>query len=421
MKFMYALGIIVSSYALYKYKQKATHLLMVHSNNRLSRLFHLINAKLFENFKPSLFLFSGHAQTFLLELISIILRFFKKIFRFYNFRYKREIFILSDGCKIAVDHVKLRNKTKLVGKNYFDNSKIEGYDKILIVLPGITSTSDDYYVKALVEDFCDEFDCRVINARGFSGMKLESPLMISSACYKDLSEYIDKVASENPHKKIFGVGFSFGGMLLARYLGSNAEKVPSNFMAGCGLCYPCCLEKTKNYAEIHFNGIYSKASLYNVKETFYKHLDIVFDEKFHKGKKSESIILEKDKILKEVEGCTLLSDFDRIWTTRSLGFKHVSEYYDYSRMDQYVAKIRVPFLSIFAEDDPIIPIDSVPFKALQNNPYTVTVVTQHGGHLGFFGGLLIPQRIIDQPFRSFMKTVEILRDTQRSSENSFVN
>ena len=66
---------------------------------------------------------------------------------------------------------------------------------------------------------------------------------------------------------------------------------------------------------------------------------------------------------------------------------------------------------MFTEDDPIIPINSVPFKALQANSNTVTVVTPHGGHLGFFGGVVIPQRIIDQPIRSFFKTVEILRDT----------
>jgi predicted alpha/beta-fold hydrolase len=417
MKFMYVMGIVVSSYALYKYKQKATRLLMVHSNNRLSKLFHLINAKLFENFRPSLFLFSGHAQTFLLEILSILVRFFKKIFRFYKYRYKREIFTLSDGCKLAIDHAKVRKKT--ITTNKLSISKNEEIDRILIVLPGITSTSEDYYVKALIEDFCEEFDCRVLNARGFAGMNLESPLMISAACYSDLEEYIDTVARDNPNKKIFGVGFSFGGMLLARYLGNNPDRVPKNFLAGCGLCYPCCLEKTKNYAEVHLFGVYSKASLYNVKETFFKSLEVVFNEKFHKNKKTENIILEKEKILKEVQDCTLMSDFDRVWTTRALGFKHVNEYYDYSRMDQYVAKIKIPFLSIFAEDDPIIPIDSVPFKALQNNPYTVTVVTQHGGHLGFFGGVFIPQRIIDQPFRSFMRTVEILRETQHNGENSF--
>lgn len=415
MKFLYAFGLVVSSYAFYKYKQKSTKLLMVHSNNRLSRLFHLINVKFFENLKPSLiFFFSGHAQTFLLELLTIVIRFFKKVFRFYNFKYRREIFELNDGCKLAIDHaVKKENRNKALIKEGVGNIRgnIHVYDKILIVVPGVTSTSADYYVKSIVEDFSEEFDCRVIHARGFGGMKLRSPLMISSACFKDLQEYIEKVCMENRDKKVFAVGFSFGGMMLARYLGESGDKVPSNFLAASGLCYPCCLKETKNYAEVHFNGLYSKASLSNVKATFYANLEILFNEKFHKGR-TENIIAEKEKIMKEIEQCVLLSDFDRVWTTRVLGFNHVEDYYIYSKLDNYLSNIKVPFLSIFAEDDPIIPISSVPFKTLQSNPNTVTVVTQYGGHLGFFGGTLLPQRVLDQPIRSFLKTVEILKDTE---------
>ena len=402
MKFIYVVGLAVASYMLYKYKQKAQKLLMVHSNNRLSRLFHLINQKLFENFKPSFFLFSGHAQTFFLELAQLIVTLFKKVFKFYSFKYDRRIFTLSDGCKIAVDHAR---KTKL-------SRKFKEYDKILVVLPGVTSTSDDYYVKAFIEDFCDEFDCRIINARGFGGIALYSPKMISSECYLDVKEYIEHVSKEYPNKKIFGVGFSMGGMLLARYLGSVGDKVPVNFHAGCGLCYPCCLEQTKNYAEVHFNGLYSKVSLNNVKTTFFNNLDVIFHEKFHSAKGTENVFLEKEQILKEVDSCKLLSEFDKVYTTRVLGLNNVSEYYANSRLENYLGNIKVPFLSIFSEDDPIIPIHSIPFKSLQANPYTVTVVTQHGGHLGFFGGLLIPERIIEQPFRTFMKTVEILKETE---------
>lgn len=402
MKFIYVVGLAVASYLIYKYKQKAQKLLMVHSNNRLSRLFHLINAKLFENFKPSFFLFSGHAQTVFLEVAQLLVNLFKTIFKFYSFKYERKIFKLSDGCQIAIDQAR---KTKL-------SKKFKEYDKILVVLPGVTSTSEDYYVKAFIEDFCEEFDCRVINARGFGGMPLFSPKMISSECYLDVKEYIEYVCKENSNKKVFGVGFSMGGMMLARYLGSVGDKVPENFHAGCGLCYPCCLEQTKNYAEVHFNGLYSKASLSNVKTTFFNNLDVIFQEKFFNNMGDNSLYLERDKIIQDVRDCTLLSDFDRIYTTRILGLKSVYEYYDNSKLENYLKNIKVPFLSIFSEDDPIVPIDSIPFKSLQSNTHTVTVVTQHGGHLGFFGGLLIPERIIEQPFRTFMRTVEILKDTE---------
>lgn len=407
MKFLYALGLVVSSYFLYKYKQKSQKLLLVHSNNRLSRLFHLINLKFFEDFRPYLFLFSGHVQTFLVELCGIIIRILKKIFRFYKFKYEREIFCLTDGAKLAVDHARRRNRKKV--NSDLKENKIR--DKILIILPGVTSTSDDYYIKSFVEDFLEEFDCRVINARGFGGIKLYSPLMISSRCYVDVAEYIVKVCNDNPDKKIFGVGFSFGGMLLARALGSCPDKIPLNFYAGCGICYPNCLESCVNFAENKMYGIYSKPSCNNAKKIFFDNVDIIFHEN------NIHFIKDKEAIIKEVTGCQVLSDFDKAWTVRSLGLNHIDEYYKDSKMDQYIKDIKVPFLSMFSEDDPIIPIISVPFKALQDNPNTVTVVTQYGGHLGFFGGLFLPQRVLDQPIKSFMKTVEILRDTKNCAEN----
>ena len=47
----------------------------------------------------------------------------------------------------------------------------------MIIMPGVTSCSKDYYIKTFAEYFCDEYDCRVVNARGFGGMPLFSPKM----------------------------------------------------------------------------------------------------------------------------------------------------------------------------------------------------------------------------------------------------
>jgi predicted alpha/beta-fold hydrolase len=404
MKFVYVFGFVISSYFYYKYKQKTQKLLLVHSNNRLSRLFHLINIKFLENYKPGIFLFSGHAQTFLVEIFSIFIRIIKKIYNFYSIKYEREIFQLSDGGRIAIDTA--RRRTSMRHGKTTDVKPF--YEKILLVLPGVTSSSSDYYIRSFVEGFIDEYECKVINARGFGGMKLFSSQLISTNCYKDLEEYICKISEENKSKKIFAVGFSFGGLLLTRYLGSSSV-IPDNFLAGCGICYPPCIEQTKNFAELHFNGLYSKVSLNGVRNVFYDNLELIFDPKINTNK---DILENKETLISEINKCRVLSDFDKVWTYRNLKLKNIEEYYTLSRLDQYIENIKVPFLSLFAEDDPIVPITSIPFNTLQENPHTVTIVTQHGGHLGFFGGILIPQRIIHQPISSFIKTVEILKDTQ---------
>ena len=42
---------------------------------------------------------------------------------------------------------------------------------------------------------------------------------------------------------------------------------------------------------------------------------------------------------------------------------------------------------VASEDDPIVPIASLPLDAMAANPLIVTAVTRHGGHMGYTAGL----------------------------------
>ena len=42
---------------------------------------------------------------------------------------------------------------------------------------------------------------------------------------------------------------------------------------------------------------------------------------------------------------------------------------------------------VASEDDPIVPIASLPLDAMEANPLIVTAVTRHGGHMGYTAGL----------------------------------
>ena len=49
--------------------------------------------------------------------------------------------------------------------------------------------------------------------------------------------------------------------------------------------------------------------------------------------------------------------------------------------------MRRPLLLVASEDDPIVPIASLPLDAMEANPLIVTAVTRHGGHMGYTAGL----------------------------------
>jgi len=366
----------------------------------------MITDTFLDNYGPTLLLSSGHVQTILLELFHMLAKFLKQFFDVFKFRYKQQIFNLSDGGSIIISKAK---KTFLEEEIISNNQK---HSRILVIIPGFTSDADEFYIKNFVDDFLEEFDCRVLNMRGIGKIQLNSPNMISTYCYLDVLEYINNVCTENPNKTVFGVGFSFGGMLLTRALGTNPEAIPKNFIGGCGICYPICLKRTSKYGESNLGGIYPRFLSMKLKSIFLKNLDVIFDKKF---KCNEVILNEKEKLIQEIHSLKLISEFDDKFTSKILGFKNIDEYYLDSQLNRFLEKIRVPFLSIFTLDDPVIPYDAIPLQLMQKNKNLITMISRKGGHLGFFSGI-IPERWIKIPIKTFFKSLEIIFETDDRNE-----
>ena len=401
LKFFYAVGLCATSYLIYKARQNSqkAKIMLIHKNSRIAKLFDLFSENLMQTYHPTLYLLSGHIQTFLLEFINLGISLCQNVLKIFNFHYKREIFKLSDNGMLAIDHcIASKQSSKII-------------DSILLVIPGYTSESEDYYIKSFVESFVEEYEVRVMSMRGI-GVKLNTPRMISLDCVKDLEEYIVHICKENPHKKIFCAGFSFGGMLLARYLGTNPNAVPKNLIAGAGICYPSNMGIAANNTEKNFGGIYSRFSARNLKKIFFENLDVIFDERLCPRK----IFLEKENIIRNVKNAQVVSEFDKAYTIKFLEIDSVAEYYGNSDMNIYFDKISKPFLSVFTVDDPIIPFETIPLKEIEKNKNMVTVVNNNGGHLAFFSGL-IPERWISQPVKTFMKTANYILENHQIHES----
>jgi len=341
-------------------------------------------------------LVGGHLQTFLLEFANILINICNNFFKYYKFAYRREIFHLSDGGEIAIDHCVPTTSPK--------NNIV---NKILLVIPGYTSNSEDYYLKSFAENFIEDFDVKIMNFRGFGGLKLKTPKMVCIDSFKDVNEYLKKLSIENINNKIYCVGFSFGGMMLARIFGKDANILPGNIVAGAGICYPYHLGQTAKYCEKNAGGIYSKFSFKNIKQCFFENIDTIFNEK-HTSKR---MLDNKENIINVMKNECLCSDFDRIFSVNEMDLIDLEDYYEQSRLDSYVPNIKKPFLSIFTRDDPIVPFDLLPFKQMENNKNLVTVVNNSGGHLGFFSGM-IPERWISQPVKTFIKSVDYLAENR---------
>jgi hypothetical protein len=110
MRYIYAFGIAVATYCIVKYVNKNQNLHLLFSDNKLTQIFQLMNLRHFENIPKAYFL-PGHFQTMMLEITNKIFKLIRNFLRIYSTTYVRELFKLSDGAFIAIDHAySLHNK-----------------------------------------------------------------------------------------------------------------------------------------------------------------------------------------------------------------------------------------------------------------------------------------------------------------------
>jgi uncharacterized protein len=87
-------------------------------------------------------------------------------------------------------------------------------------------------------------------------------------------------------------------------------------------------------------------------------------------------------------------------------FPSAKDYYRWASSHHHVKNIRTPFLAMNSLDDPIV--REVPLPVPQEAGYVAIVVTEHGGHLGWFQrnkkeGFRAVERWIKAPIREWLR------------------
>lgn len=116
--------------------------------------------------------------------------------------------------------------------------------------------------------------------------------------------------------------------------------------------------------------VYSKVMGTSMKALFERHVDQI----------SENPRIDVQK----VRGITYLYEFDRMVQGPTWGYPTEGAYYRDASSSDAVLAIRIPFLAINAEDDPIAVHEALPFEEFKQNPMTVLLTTSLGGHLSWF-------------------------------------
>ncbi len=171
---------------------------------------------------------------------------------------------------------------------------------------------------------------------------------------------------------MFATAYSMGANILTKYLGEEGENTP--LAAAIAVANP-------------FDWFIIDQHL---QRPFYKHSynfiltkSLVSYLKRHKEVFDAHERVEIDRVLQ----ISTLQEYDRLMTCPLWGFNSVDEYYEVASGKNYLDGIKVPFLTIQALDDPIIPKEVVPYKKFYENPNLILATTEYGGHMGWLQGL----------------------------------
>ncbi|KIL69730.1 hypothetical protein M378DRAFT_156964 [Amanita muscaria Koide BX008] len=321
---------------------------------------------IFSDFKPAWWLLNGHLQT-----LYCVLGDFSRID---HVTYRRKYLRLPDGGTLGLDFTPT------------DSLGLSDDTPIIVVTHGLTGGSYEAYVRAPLSKACAPvadgglgYRAVVVNFRGCAGVPTTSTQLYSAGHTDDLRQALIYISHIYPKAPLLGIGFSLGANVITRYVAE--EGIKSRLRSCCALGCPWDLAQNNISIKSTFMGrrIYSRGmgtNLSNLVKKNYKALTV--DPDHPVAKAAEAVLDLKNPTL---------DVFDEYFTCKAGGssppfpFATANDYYQWASSHDVVNNIRVPYLAINADDDPIV--QRVPLDDIQND-YIVMGLTRGGGHLGWF-------------------------------------
>jgi predicted alpha/beta-fold hydrolase len=209
-----------------------------------------------------------------------------------------------------------------------------------------------------------------LNFRSCSGEPNRTARFYHSGDTDDIRFVLDQLARRFRGRAVGAIGFSLGGNALLKYLGEEGERSRVRVAVAVSVPYDLA-EGARLLDGTRMGRFYVKHFL-----------------KTLRGKaEAKRALLEGRVDFGRLSAARSFVDFDDLVTAPLHGFRDAADYYRRSSSAQFLERIRVPTLLIHAEDDPFLPARAIPRPAIDANPFLHALITQHGGHVGFIGGL----------------------------------
>ena len=251
-----------------------------------------------------------------------------------------------------------------------EGPEASGRRPALVLVHGLEGSSDSRYLLGTAEKaWLAGFHVVRMNQRNCGGTEALAPTLYNSGLSGDYRAVVRTLADADGLTEIFLAGFSMGGNLVLKAAGEfGREFVPLAAFAGVAAVCPA-LDLAACVDAIHEprNFFYERYFVRNLIKRYRRKVSL-FPQHFK---------------LNGVDRVRTIREFDDWITAPYCGYGDAENYYDRASAKHVLDSIAVPALVITAQDDPMVPHESVRRPELVANARFTLLDPEHGGHCAF--------------------------------------
>ena len=170
------------------------------------------------------------------------------------------------------------------------------------------------------------------------------------------------------------VGFSLGASVSLLALGRQRERLPPALRAVAAVCPPLDLKACAEALEGPGGGFYTWYFMGNLRDA-YARQQRRYPDLYEKGREGQTATVRA---------------FDERITAPYGGYRDADDYYARSSAGPWLVSVDRPALILAAEDDPMVPVESVRRFTLPPSGLVEREIAPTGGHVGFVAPSLAP-------------------------------
>lgn len=240
---------------------------------------------------------------------------------------------------------------------------------LLVLFHGLEGSSASQYAQAFAQVAAERgWAYSVPHFRGCSGEMNLAPRAYHSGDHEEIDWILRRLKAREPRRPVLAVGISLGGNALLRWAAEHGYAAGQVVQAVSAVSSPIDLGAAGRAIDQGFNRlVYARMFLRSMQPK------AVAKWRQFPG------LFNLDAVL----NARTLYDFDNAFTAPLHGFRDTPHYWEAASAKPRLHDIRVPALVLNAQNDPFVPIASLPHPPEWTGDPVVLQQPAQGGHAGF--------------------------------------